>query len=50
LSIAAWIDLTDDSAAVGKPIVKFQAIQLKLSERAIKGQSARLLIWRAVQS
>ena len=34
----------------GKPIVEFQAIQLKLAEMTIKVEAARLLIWRAVQN
>lgn len=32
----------------GKPIVDFQAVQLKLAEMAMKVDAARLLIWRAV--
>jgi len=31
----------------GKPIVEFQAIQLKLAEMAMKVEASRLLIWRA---
>jgi butyryl-CoA dehydrogenase len=34
----------------GRPIVDFQAIQLKLAEMAIKVEAARLLIWRAAQN
>lgn len=32
----------------GKPIVEFQAVQLKLAEMAMKVEAARLLIYRAV--
>ncbi|MEJ8567357.1 acyl-CoA dehydrogenase family protein [Elongatibacter sediminis] len=31
----------------GKPIVEFQAVQLKLAEMQMKVEAARLLIWRA---
>ncbi|OYZ43354.1 MAG: butyryl-CoA dehydrogenase, partial [Novosphingobium sp. 16-62-11] len=31
----------------GKPIVEFQAVQLKLAEMHMKVEAARLLIWRA---
>jgi butyryl-CoA dehydrogenase len=31
----------------GKPIVEFQAVQLKLAEMYMKTEAARLLIWRA---
>ena len=31
----------------GKPIVEFQAVQLRLAEMQIKVEAARLLIWRA---
>ncbi len=31
----------------GKPIVEFQAVQLKLAEMAMRVEAARLLIWRA---
>lgn len=31
----------------GRPIVDFQAVQLKLAEMAMKVEAARLLIWRA---
>jgi butyryl-CoA dehydrogenase len=34
----------------GRPIVDFQAIQLKLAEMAIKVEASRLLIWRAAQN
>ncbi|MFW5835264.1 MAG: acyl-CoA dehydrogenase family protein [Pseudomonadota bacterium] len=32
----------------GKPIVDFQAVQLKLAEMAMQVEASRLLIWRAV--
>ena len=31
----------------GKPIVEFQAVQLKLAEMRMQVDAARLLIWRA---
>ncbi|MBL8665002.1 MAG: acyl-CoA dehydrogenase family protein [Candidatus Odyssella sp.] len=34
----------------GKPIVEFQAVQLKLAEMAMKVEASRLLIWRAAQN
>ena len=34
----------------GKPIVEFQAVQLKLAEMAMRVEAARLLIYRAAQS
>ena len=36
--------------AFGKPIVDFQAVQLKLAEMAMKLDAARLLIYRAVSN
>ncbi len=38
---------TQERKAFGKPIVDFQAVQLKLAEMAMKVDAARLLIWRA---
>ncbi|MGB3739286.1 MAG: acyl-CoA dehydrogenase family protein [Pontixanthobacter sp.] len=38
---------TQERHAFGKPIVDFQAVQLKLAEMAMKVDAARLLIWRA---
>lgn len=34
----------------GKPIVEFQAVQLRLAEMAVKVEASRLLIWRAAQN
>lgn len=34
----------------GKPIVEFQAVQLKLAEMYMKCEAARLLIWRAASN
>lgn len=34
----------------GKPIVEFQAVQLRLAEMQIRVDAARLLIWRAVSN
>ena len=41
------IDYAQERQQFGKPIVEFQAIQLKLAEMAIKVEAARLLIYRA---
>ena len=38
---------TQERQAFGKPIVDFQAVQLKLAEMAMQVEAARLLIWRA---
>ena len=38
---------TQEREAFGKPIVDFQAVQIKLAEMAMKVDAARLLIWRA---
>ena len=38
---------TQERKAFGKPIVDFQAVQIKLAEMAMKVEAARLLIWRA---
>ena len=34
----------------GRPIVEFQAVQLKLADMAMKVEAARLLIWRAAHN
>nr|MBC8337085.1 acyl-CoA dehydrogenase family protein [Alphaproteobacteria bacterium] len=34
----------------GKPLVDFQAVQLKLAEMAMRVEASRLLIWRAAQN
>jgi alkylation response protein AidB-like acyl-CoA dehydrogenase len=34
----------------GRPIVEFQAVQLKIADMAMKVEAARLLIWRAAQN
>ena len=34
----------------GKPIVEFQAVQLKLAEMAMRVEASRLLIYRAAQN
>jgi butyryl-CoA dehydrogenase len=41
-----WVQ---DRRQFGKPIVEFQAVQLKLAEMAMRVESARLLIFRAAQ-
>ncbi|MEB3416246.1 acyl-CoA dehydrogenase family protein [Alteriqipengyuania sp. WL0013] len=38
---------TQEREAFGKPIVDFQAVQLKLAEMAMKVEAARMLVWRA---
>lgn len=38
---------TQERQAFGKPIVDFQAVQLKIAEMAMKVEAARMLIWRA---
>lgn len=38
---------TQERKAFGKPIVDFQAVQMKLAEMAMQVDAARLLIWRA---
>lgn len=42
------VEYTQERTAFGKPIVDFQAVQLKLAEMAMKVDAARLLIYRAV--
>lgn len=34
----------------GKPLVEFQAVQLKLADMAMRVEASRLLIWRAAQN
>lgn len=41
---------TAERKQFGKPIVEFQAVQIKLAEMAMKVEAARLLIWRAAQN
>ncbi|WP_128891551.1 acyl-CoA dehydrogenase family protein [Erythrobacter sp. HKB08] len=41
------LQYTQEREAFGKPIVDFQAVQLKLAEMAMKVEAARLLIYRA---
>ena len=41
---------TAERRQFGKPIVEFQAVQIKLAEMAMKVEAARLLIWRAAQN
>jgi butyryl-CoA dehydrogenase len=40
-------DYTQEREQFGKPIVEFQAVQLKLAEMKMQVEAARLLIWRA---
>lgn len=46
-SLDVAIEYASKRLAFGKPIVKLQAIQHKLSDMALKLESARLLTWRA---
>ncbi len=41
---------TQEREAFGKPIVDFQAVQMKLAEMAMQVDAARLLIWRAASN
>tara|TARA_R110002049_G_scaffold6502_22_gene40837 strand:+ start:2964 stop:4124 length:1161 start_codon:yes stop_codon:yes gene_type:complete len=34
----------------GKPLVEFQAVQMKLAEMALRCEASRMLIWRAAQN
>ena len=40
---------TSERTQFGKPIVDFQAVQLKLADMVMRVEAARLLIWRAAQ-
>lgn len=42
------VQYTQEREAFGKPIVDFQAVQMKLAEMAMKVEASRLLIYRAV--
>lgn len=41
------LEYTQERTAFGKPIVDFQAVQMKLAEMAMQVDAARLMIWRA---
>jgi butyryl-CoA dehydrogenase len=41
------LDYVQEREQFGKPLVDFQAVQLKLAEMAMRVEAARLLIWRA---
>lgn len=41
------LEYTQERKAFGKPIIDFQAVQMKLAEMAMQVDAARLLIWRA---
>ena len=43
-------DYVQERVQFGKPIVEFQAVQLKLAEMQMKVEAARLLIWRAASN
>src|SRR3970282_821281 len=42
------LDYVQQRRQFGKPIVEFQAVQIKLPKRAMKVSAARLLIYQAV--
>ena len=42
----AWVQ---DRRQFGKPVIEFQAVQLKLAEMAMRVEASRLLIYRAAQ-
>uniref|UniRef100_F6U1L2 Short-chain specific acyl-CoA dehydrogenase, mitochondrial n=1 Tax=Ciona intestinalis TaxID=7719 RepID=F6U1L2_CIOIN len=48
-SLDCAIAYADDRKAFGAPISKLQSIQFKLSDMALKIESARLLTWRAAK-
>ena len=41
------LDYVQERHQFGKPLIEFQAVQLKLAEMKMKVEAARLLIWRA---
>jgi acyl-CoA dehydrogenase len=43
-------DYVQERIQFGKPIIEFQAVQLKLAEMKMKVDAARLLIWRAASN
>jgi butyryl-CoA dehydrogenase len=44
------LDYVQTRRQFGKPIVEFQAVQMKLADMAIKTEAARLLIYQAVSN
>ncbi len=44
------LEYVQEREQFGKPIVDFQAVQMKLAEMHMKGDAARLLIWRAASN
>lgn len=44
------LDYVQEREQFGKPIVEFQAVQLKLAEMKMRVDAARLLIWRAASN
>src|SRR5690606_7544030 len=43
-------DYVQERQQFGKPIIDFQAVQIRLAEMAMQVEAARLLIYRAVQN
>ncbi len=46
-SLEDVLEYVQERRQVGKPLVEFQAVQLRLAEMRMKTDAARLLIWRA---
>ncbi|MEO1203973.1 MAG: acyl-CoA dehydrogenase family protein, partial [Pseudomonadota bacterium] len=44
------VDYVQERRQFGKPIVDFQAVQLKIAEMKMQVDAARLLIWRAASN
>ncbi len=44
------LDYVQERKQFGKPLVDFQAVQLKLADMAMRLEASRLLIWRAAQN
>ena len=49
-ALESAIDYVQEREQFGKPIVEFQAVQMKLAEMAMKVEASRLLIYRAAHN
>jgi len=49
-ALQAALGYVQERTQFGKPIIEFQAVQLKLAEMAMRVEATRLLIYRAVQN
>ena len=47
-ALEAALEYVEERKQFGKPIVEFQAVQMKLAEMAMRVEASRLLIYRAV--